>query len=551
MTTNRRQFVQAVTAGLGWTGLQLSPIHGWAAADAPSDKMNLSDEHLSAVNRNRRIVVNYDALATLFAFKPAGSRGTLAELKQHLLGILDLPGTQIDSIGWCWSEGNEASYPSKVLPTLLDHPIFNRVPPDVDVVKMCCDATRKRGIESFFSYRINGGDHDRTYLEGKLPKLPKKWSNKDWLINWNPDPEGPPEYISPYHPTAFWNFASQGLRDYKVCILREVAENYDFDGIEVDFARNSPVLQPGHQWVNRDKLTDFMRSLRFALQEVAKQRGRPFLISARVPENLVGCHFDGLDVETWAHEQLLDIFNLGCRSMDVDIPAFRRITAGKSIKIYPGLDYVHYSDGNDPGDTQAYGLTLARGVFANWWHQQPDGVYTFNYTYHGQNWSAYREIGSPQYLKYVDKTFVIQRRGGGHSPVLTPYPNDWRTPRLAYANTNMLGQLPVSLDHAAKADNLLFMYVADDVEEADQLGRLKNLQLRVLLSQPGSIEVRLNGAVLSFSSHQGNWLQFDTEPRLLAVGENLIGICFSEPQEDVEKDVLIEKVELQVVYQVH
>jgi hypothetical protein len=71
------------------------------------------------------------------------------------------------------------------------------------------------------------------------------------------------------------------------------------------------------------------------------------------------------------------------------------------------------------------------------------------------------------------------------------------------------------------------------------------------LAVPSSIEVRLNGAVLGVTSCQDTWSEFETNSRLLAVGENMIGICFSEPQEDVEKEVLIEKVELQVVYQVH
>ena len=89
--------------------------------------------------------------------------------------------------------------------------------------------------------------------------------------------------------------------------------------------------------------------------------------------------------------------------------------------------------------------------------QEPDGVYTFNFHYHDQDFALYREIGSPETLKCKDKTFVIQRRGGGHAPLLTPYPDDWSTPRFAYANTNMLGQLPASLDKAAKAHNLLFL----------------------------------------------------------------------------------------------
>lgn len=344
----------------------------------------------------------------------------------------------------------------------------------------------------------------------------------------------------------FFNFAAQGVRDYKLKVLREIAENYDFDGIEIDFARNSPIFQPGYQWENRHKLTNFMRSVRTVFLEVAKNRGRPLLFGVRVPENLVGCHFDGLDVETWARDQIVDIFAIGCRSMDVDLPAFRRITAGTSIKLYPCLDFVHYSDSYDPGDTTANGTKVAYGAFANWWHQQPDGVYTFNFTYHGQQWAMYRHIGSQETLRYTDKMFVVQRRGGGHSPILTPYPNDWSTPRLAYANTNMHGHLPVPLDNAAKADNLMIVYVADDVNAASD--RLKSVKLRVALSKPATIEARLNGALLAAPKIEGEWSEFPTQPQNFSVGENLVTIRFTQPRPNAEDDVLVEKIEVHVLY---
>ena len=484
--------------------------------------------------------MNYDALASLLQYQKHGGKQDLDSFKRHMLGILDYEDNQIDSVGWCWSEGNEAPYPSKVLPTLLDHPVFKVVPEGIDLLRMGCEESRRRGIESFFSLRINGGDHDRSYLEHRIPKLPKKWNNKDWLINWNADPKGPPEYMSPFHKSAFWNFAAKGLRDHKVSVLREVAENYDFDGIEVDFARNSPVLQPDQQWQDRDKLTAFMHSLRSALLEVERKRGRPFLLSARVPETVGGCHFDGIDVETWVRDQLVDILNLGCRSMEVDIPAFRRLTAGTAVKLYPSNDFVHVTDGYKP-----IPLKVGRGIYANWWHQEPDGVYTFNFHYHDQDFRLYREIGSPETLKYKDKTFVIQRRGGGHAPLLTPYPDDWSTPRFAYANTNMLGQLPASLDKAAKVDNLLFLSMADDVNAAGD--RLKSVKLRVLLSKAASIEARLNGVLLPAPDVDELWSEFVTSPKLFAVGSNLISVRFTKPQSGAA-GVSIEKVEVDVVY---
>ena len=90
----------------------------------------------------------------------------------------------------------------------------------------------------------------------------------------------------------------------------------------------------------------------------------------------MGCHFDGSDVARWAKEKLVDIFVLGCRSSDVDIEDFRRITVETDIKLYPSWDEHHASDGYHEAPIEVW-----RGVFANWWMQGADGVHTFNLTY--------------------------------------------------------------------------------------------------------------------------------------------------------------------------
>ena len=66
-----------------------------------------------------------------------------------------------------------------------------------------------------------------------------------------------------------------------------------------------------------------------------KKRGRPLLLAARVPEDLIGCHFDGMDVETWVRDFLVDILVVGTRTANADIAAFRHMVKGTPIKIYP------------------------------------------------------------------------------------------------------------------------------------------------------------------------------------------------------------------------
>ena len=319
-------------------------------------KGQLSPEHIDAINRRRRVIVNFDVIAA------DGERFATKEIERLVewkFMFADEPGTHIDSIYWSWGEGHQAPYPSDVLP-LYDSRGFKKWADDgINIVQVFLEASKQRDIEAFFSYRINGSDNDL----GPVSEIPMKEAHPDWLIHtWNAN--------------GYWNFALEGVHEYKLSILREAAENYDFDGIELDFARVCPVLPPGHQWEYRDRLTDFIRATRAMLLEVERERGRPFLLAARIPENLEGCHFDGIDPETWAQEELLDIFVMGCRSFEVDIPAFRRITEGTNIKLYPCIDDHHASDGY-----QWPPIEVMRGVATNWYQQGADGIQTFNFAH--------------------------------------------------------------------------------------------------------------------------------------------------------------------------
>ena len=110
-------------------------------------------------------------------------------------------------------------------------------------------------------------------------------------------------------------------------------------------------------------------------EEVARDRGRPLLVSAKVPRNLEGCRVDGFDVETWVQEGLVDMFTLGSRSIDVDVTAYRRITEGRNIKLHPCFDDHHATDGY-----RYPPMEVLRGITSNWWQQGADGIMTFNWS---------------------------------------------------------------------------------------------------------------------------------------------------------------------------
>ena len=531
------------------------------------NRLRISDEHIEAINRKRRIIFQDDVLANdVFRSDEVGTE-RLDKIIDFYMSRLDEQPNQIDSIWFEWGEGNTAVWPSEVIPCTEN--VFPRWwAAGIDPVEVLLGEAKQRGREVFFSYRINGSDNDDLFDPPRPfdQPIPVKAEHPDWLIyKWHP----------------YWNFAVQEVRALKLDVVREVAEMYDFDGIQIDFAR-IPVLFPEEQWLHRDILTDFMRDIRTTLFDIEEKRGRPLLLAARVPEDLMGCHFDGMDVETWARDFLIDILVIGTRTANADVAAFRRITVDTPIKVYPSFDDHHSTDGYREPD-----LEIWRGACANWWRQNPDGMHTFNLMVSSpqsaQNlgitpstrWETQRkifsEIGNPETLKGKDKVFFVERRGGGHAEYVVPSPANWHTPRHMYFQTNMLASLPATLANDGRADTLLTLNVADDVNAASE--EIDQMTLRIAISDEAGealsvdesleslgsrVEVRLNNILLDIPHTETvetpmgdafkNWLICTVAPRYLAVGANLVGVRLSEQLPPVFGRIQIEKLELHVCY---
>ena len=139
-------------------------------------KGQFSAAHIDAINRRRRVIVNFDVISA------DGARFATKEIERLVewkFMFADESGAHIDSIHWSWGEGHQAPYPSEVLP-LYDSPGFKKWADDgINIVQVFLEAAKQRGIESFFSYRINGSDNDL----GPVAEIPMKEEHPDWLIS--------------------------------------------------------------------------------------------------------------------------------------------------------------------------------------------------------------------------------------------------------------------------------------------------------------------------------------------------------------------------------
>lgn len=462
-----------------------------------------TDAHQRAVNRKRRVVVQLDAA------DHRRVHATPQEWLRYMFAYADQPGSQIDSIFWdIGLDTDSAVYPSKLLPPTPDRWIRAWQQQGFEWVGALVDESHKRHIEAIWNHRFSEVD---LTPEGKLEMKqlhPLKAEHPDWLIRswwWQ----------------GLWNVAAPGVRQMKVKLLRELVENYELDGIQIDFARHVPALPPGRQWEYRDAPTEFLRMLRAMLSEVEKTRGRPMLLSVKVPRNVDGAHADGFDIETWAKERLVDLLTLGSRSMDVDVDGYRRATAGSGIKLMPCFDDHHATDGYRYGS-----IEFLRGVFSSWWQQGADSVATFNWGVAPPEWEArvgdgtmpathgraYLEIGSPDTMRGRNKFFVVERRGG--------YP--WAE---GFFNRNDTAPLPHVLADDGRISSFT-LRVADDLHAFPSAAA--SLRLVLFRAEPEDrLRIKLNGHVLPEPRPDPDWKDpqiFSPDPQPASGGSGVYKI---------------------------
>lgn len=480
---NRRTFLHTSAGAL----LSASQLHSAAANTQPLDLP--ADHRETMQRRRRRIVVQYDANDTMWSYWKLNRNGDTAftRFRDAVFSFADEPGSQIDAI-W-WDIGGSplgCSYPSKIEPP-VDHPLLKQWLHDgVDWVEQLINETRRRKLEVFWNHRISEVE---CLPEGGLSKQPHplKVEHPDWVVP------------ASWWPQGMWNLAAAGLREHKVAILRELVTRYDLDGIQIDFSRHIPCLPVGHQWELREHVTEFMRSVRVMLLEVAEKRGRPLLLAAKVPQTLAGCHADGFDVQTWAEQHLIDVLTLGSRSMDVDVEGIRA-AVGKGVQLQPCVDDHHATDGYRYGS-----IEYLRGVFANHLQRGADSVATFNWSIGTaaaclitgsevgppSHQAAYLEAGTLQTIAGKNKLFAVERRGG--------YP--WAD---GFFNHNDTAPLPHLFTEDARSAK--FTLHISDAPPAN--GAEASLTLRCILFQAAEsdvIELHCNGMLLSVTTRDPEW----------------------------------------------
>ena len=437
-----------------------------------------------------------------------------------------------------------------------------------DPPKVLIEAGREAGKEVFLSFRVNdchdglmpggGGPRDS---EADLPSPPRlnrmKREHPEWLL-------GPMEGIAfQMHRFAF-DFSVPEVRAFKLRLIREACDQYDPDGLDLDFVRHPRYFKPEEVQAHAPLMTDFIRRVRAILDHAGKKRGRRLPLSVRVLPSFDLNRSVGLDVRSWIEERLIDVLvcgsNVGCMQrlpveQYVDACRNTEIAVLAHIGIAPawGMRRGLFQRGasyHPSGGYHCFTDAMYRAMAAGYWRAGVDGIYLWNNHlieyFHDPNWdrTPWREIGDPDRMARMDKHYLVDHDMASH-PELGRFARTVCPP----------AQLPAVLPDSGERKKIRFD-IADDLKGASDHKLLAGATLRLHISEMTGMDllsVTLNGRALDQSSAKAYvdwneyWLDFDIAG-IAEQGWNDLEVGAKKRNPKISAALRLEDVEVLVTY---
>lgn len=287
---------------------------------------------------------------------------------------------------------------------------------------------RSNGMEIFFGMRMND-THDGTgafYSDGMLAVNRFKREHPECLLGTRTE--------KPRH--GAWtavNYLCDTVWEMALRLVEEVCQGYDVDGVHLDFFRH-PVFFPspsrGEPATAEElaAMTGLMRGLRAMMRAEGARRGKPFLLSIRVPDSVPYARFLGLAIDEWLAEGLVDLL---CTASYLQLNRWQVSAAlghAAGVPVYPSLDEPRIRDEEaNRLRTEPAGM---RARCANAFAAGCDGVLLFNYIFDDvkgakERYDTVRDIADPQRLRRKARRYFASFLGvgavAGGAPDHTPY----------------------------------------------------------------------------------------------------------------------------------
>ncbi len=513
-----------------------------------------------------RIIYNWDGAPHGYSEYPQ----SLAEFLQKTYA--PIADTQVDAHFWCMGE-HEATWPSKTMEMVGDS--VNRTYDSVremfhneniramfergeNPYEAMVERGHELGVHVYASIRMNDQhfwniqdlEKMQKTVTGGLTQMRK--DHPEWCLG-----DDAPGWC-----TISWNMAIPEVREHRLQHIAEACRQADWDGVELDWQRHAFHLPEHDGYRLRYALTDLQRGVRRMADEIARERGRPFYVAARVATTMESNRRIGYDVETWAREGLCDILIGGGNSGTdpcFEVEEFRDIVKGTGIRVYPGYDFDGRQQAKRLVPHSEWRVAWFRAMSKGYWDRGVDGIYIFN-------WHADEKkqrpllttIGSIDTLEGTDKAYAAIYRSIGPKDGLRV--DSERDDRI-------YGETPVALYRTLTGDGPKFhVPVHDEVVDEAKGDRLESVQLLVEMehySPADEVAVTLDGKQLGPPSvrnataedpndpsdvDENSWLVWTLAPEQADHGPHEIQVVLIKRDPRIRPPLVVNNVEFWVNY---
>ena len=427
--------------------------------------------------------------------------------------IAPLVGTQVDGIALDTTAGTFGTFGhrtqvAEMFTTREGRYRYNILPDflklDTDPLSETITFSRRHNLEVLWVQRM-----DDTHDASNPILFPAfKREHPEFLFG---TPEKPPKYGK-------WSgvdYAAPAVRELAYAIVAEVAENYDIDGVELDFWRHPVFFKrsaQGHALRPEDRalMTDIMRRMRFKLDEVGRVRGKHLLLNIKYPDSVGYCHKIGLDIEQWLKEDLVDALVPG-GYFQLN-PWQTSVALGKKYGV-PVWACLAENRVRDPrGNTARKSAAALRARAAAAWSAGVDAIEMFNHFDPQQ--SYWLELGSLGSLRDLPKTYFVSVQGEGSAQSWVPTDEYITLPDLTPDE-------PEIIPSGAKLT--YDIYLGDDLHESSPLTPRIRIQLSDTIGSTDA-KVRWHGTTLELKPDGPGDYTASLDPSTIVPGRHRIEV---------------------------
>ncbi len=261
-----------------------------------------------------------------------------------------------------------------------------------DFVQEQLDKTHEEGKLYFLSYRMN--DRHSLNLMDNPSTAPYKWTSKFYVEN--------PQYRIGESQNNLgasgWmlDFQYKEVRDYKLAMIYELIENYDIDGILLDFMR-SPAYFNLHTTTEEQRIaimTDFMKSVKAALDKKTEETGKEYYFGVVIPREDGEFGDLGIDLDKYveAGVEIFIFWDYYFSTLDYDLVEDFKIMHPECLAYVMLSQATSYVVGANPMQfrftTPEQFYTCAYTAYAH----NADGISVFNFPFY-RNWQHSPDYG--------------------------------------------------------------------------------------------------------------------------------------------------------------